>query len=197
MARSMIAGMTDYSNQSFEDMILDLEEWIQNLKEVAEALPRNVQRLKELQYWEKVDPNFQGLVGYSIKFFETSIKEFSDIVKEIKQEVRVDHVTRIRGLCKTAIDLDFDYGRIWHQKYQDKEYGDTRFSLVEGLYQQGRLMAIDMRDLCNLADRINDFVGKKSEQKPDAMDMLELKPNFFGMGINLNELINKFFRKKG
>ena len=199
MGRSLFAGMTDYSHQSFEDMILDLKIWIKNLKEVSDLFPANIQKLKESQYWDKVNADFQMLLHYSIKFYDTSIREISEMVKEIQEEVRSDHIARIRRLYKTASELDRDYGRIWHQNYRHKEYGNKDFKLVEDLYAQGRDMAIDMRDLSNLAARLEDFVGKKAQPKRKAqpgINLLELKPNFFGLGINLNELIKKFFKRK-
>jgi len=199
MARSLFAGMTDYSQQSFEDMILDLKIWIKNLKEVSDLFPANIQRLKESKYWDKVNVDFQILLHYSIKFYDTSIREISEIVKEIQEEVRLDHIARIRRLYKTASELNRDYGRIWHQNYRHKEYGNKDFKLIEDLYEQGRNMAIDMADLSNLAGRLEDFVGKKAKPKrkvQPGIDMLELKPNFFGLGINLNEVIKKFIKRK-
>jgi hypothetical protein len=195
----MIAGMTDYSHQTFDDMFLDLQVWIKNLEEVTTIISKNIRKLKELEYWKKVDSDFQGIVQYSLKFYDTSIKEISEILSEIQQEVKVHHVKRIRNLYKTATDLDIRYGEIWHNRYEDKDYDNKNFRLVEELYEQGRGMAIDMRDLSNLAGRLEDFVGRKGKIKTkigDNVDMLELKPNFFGLGINLNEVIRKFIRRK-
>lgn len=199
MGRSMIAGMTDYSYQSFDDMILDLRTWIENLKEVSRLFSVNMQKLQESNYWAKVNVDFQYIVERSIKFHGTSIQEIPDIVSEIQEEVRPDHIARIRRLYTTACELDFEYGRIWHQGYTGKEYDNESFKLAEELYAQGREMAIDMRDLSNLATRLEDFVGKKAKQKSQVqqgIDMLELKPNFCGLGININEVIKKFIRRK-
>ena len=165
MGRSIFAGFTDYSHQSFKDIVMDLQIWIKNLMEVSDFLLTNIQKLKESKYWDSVNANFQSLVRYSIKFYDTSIQEISEIAKEIQEEVRSDHIVRIRSLYKTASELDLRYGRVWYREGWDKEYGDKDFKVVEKLYQQGRSMAIDMRDLSNLAARLEDFAGKKIKLK--------------------------------
>lgn len=165
MGRSIFAGFTDYSHQSFKDIVMDLQIWIKNLMEVSDFLPTNIQKLKESKYWDSVNANFQSLVQYSIKFYDTSIQEISEIAKEIQEEVRPNHIVRIRSLYKTASELDLRYGRVWYREDWRKEYGDKDFKVVEKLYQQGRSMAIDMGDLSNLAARLEDFVGKKVKPK--------------------------------
>ena len=197
--RSLFAGTTDYSPQSFDDLLLDLEAWAKNLKETSAFLPANIKKLKESKYWDKVDIDFQNILHYSIKFYDTSIGEITEILGELQEEIRPDHITRIHRLCQTASKLSLRYGRIWHQEYHDKEYGNKDFRAVEELYEQGRSMAIDMMDLSNLAARLGDFVGKKNRKKPKTRhdsDVFELKPNFYGLGVNLKELIKKFIKTK-
>jgi len=201
MGRGLIAGTTDYSHQSFEDILADLYQWITSLKETSEKLLRNIENLEKSGYWKKVDYDFTNLVYYSIKFYTTSIQEITEISGDIKKDVRLDHVTRLNALYETASKLDLHYGKIWHQEYENKEYGNKEFILVEEIYSEGRGMAIDMRDLSNLSYRLRDFIGRKSQGKLDAdgqqnIDLLELKPNLFGLGINLNELIKRFFTRK-
>ena len=165
MGRSIFAGMTDYSHQSFGDMISDLKSWIKNLEEVNGILQNTIEKLKQSKYWEKVDVDFQNLIFYTIKFYDTSIDEITEIIVEISEEVKSHHVARMRRLYKTAEELDIEYGMVWNQRYTRKEYGNRDFNDVEELYRQGRGMAVDMRDLSNLASRLEDFVGKKAKKK--------------------------------
>ena len=64
---------------------------------------------------------------------------------------------------------------------------------AENLYSNGRDELYDMIDLCNLSVRLKDFVGKKSKNN---IDLLEIKPNFFGIGLNLNNIIRRLKKKK-
>ncbi len=199
MPRSVIPGTTDYRIQSFEDMILDFRGYIRELKKALKTLKVNIRKLKQLKYWDKVDWDFQRLVEYSIKFYDTAIVEISDILGEIQEEVGLHHVRRARQLGETAAELNVRYGRIWHQEYRNKEYSNKDFKLVERLYEEGRNMALSMKDLSNLAERLDDFVGKKvvrKEKGKSIMDALELKPNWFGLGINLKKLASRLTRNK-
>ena len=65
----------------------------------------------------------------------------------------------------------------------DRIYGDTRDALVYCF------------DLSNLSSRLETFVGSSSGTPAvtvDDVDAVELKPNVFGIGINLNHLIKRF-----
>jgi len=159
----MLAGMTNYSHQSLEDMIRDLQAWVESLREVRELFDRNIRVLEEARYWRSLPADVMGLFGYADKFYETGEREISDIAQEIQhQEIQAHHVARIRSLAQTAADLNSRYGEIWHGSERFKDCGDPDFRLLEELYQDGRGMAADLIDLDNLAARLEDFIGKKS-----------------------------------
>lgn len=166
MTRSMMAGSTDYSHQSFDDMVADLNEWISNLTEVNDILEKSEGQLKETADWKKVGYDVQHIFGYSNRFFKTAIEEVSSILVEFQVEVQPNHITRIRSLAKTASSIDRDIGKIWHEDLGDKsiDYGDPNFAIAEEIYKQARGMATDMIDLGNLASRLNDFIGRKGQQ---------------------------------
>ena len=165
MSRGIFAGMTNYSHQSFDDMVSDLRSWIRSLEEVNSILQNTIEKLKQSGYWGKVNIDFQNLILYAIKFYDTSIREITEIIHEISEEVKLHHVTRIKRLYETASGLNLDYGRVWNQRYLKKEFGTKDFNDVEELYRQGRDMVADMMDLSNLALRLEDFVGKKAKKK--------------------------------
>jgi hypothetical protein len=188
MSRSLLAGFTNYKHQSFKDMLLDLEDWISMLNEAKGSIESNIQELKNNNYWESVYSDFRLLMLKTFKFFETSIDELGEILSDIKSEVRNDHVNRIRRLSRTAEDLDDDFGRIWANEYPKKNYGDKNFNFVEELYEEGRGMVLDMLDLSNLAERLEDFIGRKQNK------VLRLKPEFYGLGIDLKQVFTKGWR---
>ena len=55
MPRSLLAGMTDYSHQSLEDILADLHDWVTNLTQVCATLEKDVALLEGKSYWEQVD----------------------------------------------------------------------------------------------------------------------------------------------
>lgn len=171
MAMSIFGGFTDYSHQSFEDMIQDLNVWIENTSTDIESIKSLHEKLINSGYWDKVDYDFKALVCYACKFFLTALSEMKEILNEIQLEVRPDHYKRLKTLGRTAIELNQDFGKIWHQNYKNKEYGNPQFRDVEQIYQDGRDRAVSLQDLTNLAARIEDFIGKKSTKPPDGSQL--------------------------
>ena len=191
MTHSMLAGATDYRHQTFEDMMSDLQNWVNGLEQTISIMNENIKKLEGVGYWDEVPYDFQATVYYSLKFYKTSVKEISGMLPEFGKEVRRDHVARIKTLFKVAAELNRDFGIAWHQHYEKKEYGKDEFKLVQKLYREGRGMAIDMLDLSNLAKRLEDFVGKRSENVNGGkkrFPWLILKPNFYGIGIDFKKI---------
>ncbi len=162
MVRSMIGGCTDYSHQSLEDMEQDLIDWIKYTTDDITTITNNIKILVESGYWGTVDVDFKGIVSYALKFYDTALKEMIIIAKEIQNEVRGDHYKRLRRIGETAIGLNRDFGQVWHREYQNKDYGNKQFAVVERIYADCRDRAVSLQDLQNLADRIKDFIGKKT-----------------------------------
>jgi len=164
MSRSAFAGMTSYRHQSFEDMREDLHNWLASLNEVLEFLNETTESLKKSGYWGKtVTYDLAGLFGYSIKFYETSIKEITEILEGISAEVELHHITRLRSLGESATKLNHRFGNVWHRGDVREDYGNPEFTMIERMYAEGRDMAIDMMDLINLAVRLEEFVGRKGK----------------------------------
>ena len=163
MTRSMLAGMTDYRHQTFEDMLSDLQEWVNSLEQTISIMNENIEMLEEVGYWDEVPYDFKATVEYSLTFYKTSVEEIKDMLLEFGKEVKSGHVVRIKKLSKVAWELNRRFGTDWNRNYGKKEYGKDEFKLVEKVYQEGRNMAADMLDLSNLAERLEDFVGTKGE----------------------------------
>jgi len=198
MVRSMIAGDTNYSSQTLQEMSEDLKEWVESLEDTCNRLTKLSEELHASGYWENVDSGFQDLILHCTAVYARAGKEIQDVLSEIGNEVQTNHVSRINTLGKTGNELNHNLGQAWHRDYPRKEYGNPEFRKVERLYCVARDMAAGMLDLMNLASRLEDFVGKKTKATNSNVglnEVVDLKPNFFGLGVNINALIKKFRRK--
>jgi len=174
----MIAGMTDYSHQTLDDIVKELESDLDSLTYVANLLTTHRETLINNGYWDKVNGDFKGIIAYAMKFYDTCIKEIKEILSEMLLEIQQHHVTRIQSLYTTADELNLRFGDVWHREYKPKEYGNENFWLVEQMYAKGRDMSVDMLDLSNLAARLKDFVGKKNYGLQKAnLDLKGIHPN--------------------
>lgn len=180
MARSYLAGMTDYSHQSFEDLIEDLNYWKESCSERAKWIEESISSLEEIGYWEKIPTNFQSEIYFSKKYFNTVVLEISSITNDFDNEVQKNHVKRLYALAKTADKENKDIGQTWHAdtSYGWKDYGNENFDLVEELYGRTRDLVASLTDLSNIATRLNDFTGKmKKKNTTSILDSAQFGDN--------------------
>lgn len=77
MARGMIIGTTDYSNQSINAMKEDLKNWVVSLRESCDIINRNIEKLKQNNYWVKVDFDFQSSCSNLIRLLIQQLKIYN------------------------------------------------------------------------------------------------------------------------
>lgn len=165
MAKGLLAGMTDYNHQSFEDIIGDLEKERQNTIAFNNQIQKNIDTLTSNGYWaESVPFDFKNIIAYSLRHFNTVISELSDIEKDLINEGQQNHLERLRKIATVAQEINIDIGKIWHQQYDNKEYGSESFRVVEDIYADTRDMAVNLLDIENIAERLDDFIGKKKPE---------------------------------
>lgn len=166
MTKGIIGGMTDYNHQSFEDILKDLDDEIKRTASFRNEIIKNIDILKANSYWQTNVPfNFKSKVEYAVKHYDTTISEITDILKDIKYEVKEHHIKRLWKISTIAQDINYGIGRIWHQEYENKDYGNTNFKIVEVIYCDTRDMAVNLLDISNIAERLNDYIGKSNNMK--------------------------------
>ncbi|MBW3466615.1 hypothetical protein [Arthrospiribacter ruber] len=165
MAKGLLAGMTDYNHQSFEDILEDLEKERKNTIAFKNQIQQNIEILTDNGYWTISVPfDFKNIVAYSLRHFNTVISELTDIEKDLENEVQPNHLRRLRKISTVAQEINVDIGKIWHQQYENKDYENDDFRKVESVYCDTRDMAVNLLDIDNIAERLEDFIGKKKSE---------------------------------
>ena len=162
MGKGLIAGNTDYDHQSFNDIIEDLKQEGKRANAFKEQIEKNINTLKRTGYWQKVNSNFKQLVLRSVTHFKTVNTELDSLVMELKSKVRKNHIQRLKKISEVASDNNNNIGDIWNNQYLNKEYGNEDFAIVEDIYCDTRDMCVNLLDVSNIAERLNDFKGKKT-----------------------------------
>ncbi|MBS7199322.1 MAG: hypothetical protein KH111_14475 [Bacteroidales bacterium] len=163
MAKGLIGGKTDYNHQSFDDILTDLNEERKQTTLFRAEIIKNINILKANSYWENNVPfNFRSEVEYAVKHYNTTIVEFKDIHKDLKNEVKEHHVKRLQKISTIAQTINVSIGRIWHQEYDNKDYDNSNFWIVERIYCDTRDIAVNLLDISNIAERLNDYIGKST-----------------------------------
>lgn len=161
MAKGLLGGMTDYNHQSFADILNDLEEEQKRIAFFRDAINLNIDNLTTAGYWGTAVPgNFKNIVAYSMRHFNTTITELDDIRKDLLVEVKEHHIKRLQKISNVAEEINAKIGQVWHQQYENKDYGNEKFRIVETIYADARDMAVNLLDVSNIAERLKDFIGR-------------------------------------
>jgi len=160
MAKGLIGGMTDYSHQSFNDIIEDLIAEKNRAIEFRNGIQSCIDKLEANNYWKSIPVDFKSIIAYSLRHFNTAITEFEDIVKDLQIEVKTHHIQRLQRISTVAQEINVDIGKVWHQQYIGKDYSNNDFRIVEEIYGGTRDMAVNLLDISNIAERLKDFIGK-------------------------------------
>lgn len=161
MAKGLIGGMTDYNHQSFPDILKDIESERKRTILFKAQIQKNIDTLTANSYWTNNVPfDFRNIIAYALTHYNTTITEFEDIHKDLKKEVKEHHIKRLNKIATVANEINIDIGKIWHQQYGIKQYGNSDFRIVERIYGDTRDMAVNLLDTSNIAERLNDYLGK-------------------------------------
>lgn len=182
MAKGLIGGMTDYSHQSFNDIISDLESEKVNTIAFITMIEEEIEKANENKYWDNKVPHvFKSIVAYSIKHYGTTVTELGEIVEEIKNEVQEHHCRRLQRISEVADEINVEIGQVWNRKYDEKikDYGEKDFRHVEQVYCYTRDMAVNLLDISNLASRLKDYIGKSSNNMGKKNKLGDLSNNTF------------------
>lgn len=180
MARSFLAGSTDYSHQSLTDLKEDLNYWKGLCSERIKWIDNQISILESRNYWCKMPNIFQSEIYYSRKFFSTVFEEITLILSDLEFEVRENHITRLNRLANTADKENKDIGQTWHGDYDHywKDYGNEDFAIVEEIYGRTRDLVASLTDLSNIAFRLKDFIGKmKTEESKSILNSAKFGDN--------------------
>ena len=199
--RSKIAGGTDYTGVSLEDIVADLRAWQRNTDEAVQLLEGHLS--EACRHRSRLDSpkRIERYIQHFIELFKRYSGDFARLVAELPAGVEQRHVHIVRQIYESSrledeVCANFSHGNI-HRAIKDNS---LRYCLLDKIYEDTRGMIVDYFDLSNLAPRLETFVGPTSSVARlnlDDIDVLELKPNICGIGLNLNYIFKRimgFFR---
>jgi hypothetical protein len=161
MSKSCLGGMTDYSHQSFQDILDDIKDEKEQTIFFRNQILKNIDTLETNFYWQNNVPfDFKSIVTYAIRHYDTTIIELNDIYKDLNIEVKEHHIKRLERIGTVAFEINVNIGRTWHNQYNSKDYGNKNFRIVESIYIDTRNTVVNLLDMSNIAARLNDFIGK-------------------------------------
>ena len=183
--------MTDYTAVSLDDILDHLRDW-------EDACKRDAQRLSDIgariAHRVSTGSSSEG-IAFCEDFSDWFTRYKADIARlraELPHGVRERHLELLRQLYQGSKEADA--GCVQFKRDHRLDARDPRDELQNTLaeaYRVARDGVINVFDLSNVIPRLRTFVSEAAEAPGDAMDALELKPNLFGLGVNLNYLIKR------
>jgi hypothetical protein len=188
----LFAGTTTFSGASISEVLEYLRECHGSTLSTIKALKGLHQRFRE----ELSDP---AEITRLDSFSERIICNLTDtaanlhrLVTEIPGGVLPAHVELVEQMYADADRYETAAVRIRDDlRYDPALPSEEANWFLERIFSVGREQFVDHQDLPNLAVRLRTFVGTPSGESSvsgQALGMLELKPNIFGLGVNLNAI---------
>ena len=188
--RSIMAGMTDYTGVSLDDILVHFREW----KEHTEQTIGELEQLKTAVHSSAGRlHNPRGMIHYIDYFtdlFSRFANEFGRLLRELPMGVRQSHVDAVRAIynaSRRADDVCLQFKREHIER--DIEDDNLRYNVVDEIYGKSRDRLANYLDLSNLAPRLQTLVGTSTET-----EVFQFKPNFHGIGVDFKALFRKFSR---
>ena len=194
LIRSAIAGDTDYAGTTLSDIQSNLSDWKKDAEDTIDEL--YVLRNQVNENSDQVDryADVVDFIHLIVEELEKFLVDFDRLLGELPFSVETRHPELVKQLARRNRELEWvclDF----KNEHINRQLKDENFRfLLDQIYKQSRSQLLDFRDLSNLAERLNTFIEPRQaagQLSVDDIDVFELKPNFCGVGINLNHLIKR------
>lgn len=192
--RSFLAGATDYTGVSMDDILAHVRDWRDLTEETIQTLKRLRTRVEgQAEIFEEPRPVLR-FIDYFCDLFDRYAFDFGRLVHELPGGATESHVEIISQLYKSS---RFEEERCIRFNNDFIEHGlrDERARpILDRVYAESRDMLIDYRDLSNLVPRLRTFISS-----PRAPEVVELKPGAWGFNFNLREAgrrLRKWWRRR-
>ncbi len=190
--RDLIAGGTDYTGISIEVIIEHLGDWckytsdeIQKLKNLKTKVTENSNQLNNPK-------NIIVYITYFQDLFERYLNDLQRVEKDIKKGVRKSHIETLSQIYSSSKLEDNNCVNFKRDNIEVELKDEIMRPLLDNIYSITRTQIIDYKDLSNVVKRLEALV----DDKPIDEDIVDVKPNFFGLGLNFNAIFKRFKRKK-
>jgi hypothetical protein len=194
--RSIMAGMTDYTGVPVEDITAHIADWHRETTTVIEALRSYKTQVQNSASSFDSPRAILAYLDYFIDLFRRYASEFARLEEELPVSIEQRHVATVANLYKSACHEE-NYCRDFERKHIERELKDELLRpLLDSIYQDTAGMLADYWDLSNLVPRLESLSGSRRDtgQVDEGMlDALELKPNFFGLGVNFNLILRRMW----
>lgn len=191
--RSLVAGMTDYTGVPFDTILAHLRDWKDETGRCLETLRQLRGDAEKHRAQLDAPDDVIAYINLMIDLFTRYLCDFESLVAELPYSVTEAHIEIIRQINASASAEETHCIRFKRNNIERQLKDESLRTLLDKIYRNSKSMMIDYQDLSNLVPRLSTFVGRPTHAPPSIcdLDILELKPNVFGLGVNLNHMLKR------
>ncbi len=183
-----MAGWTDYTGVSLEDICHHLREWEKLTRDTIGQLEKYRAAAKAKAALLESHREVISYINFFIDLFSRYLSDIQRLLQELPSGATEAHVEIVRQLYLSSKNEDrvaIQFKNDWVHKALPHE--EMR-PLLDNIYGYTRNVLVNYSDLSNLVPRLKTFIGGQ-KNPTEILSDLHLKPNFFGLGVNLNRLL--------
>ncbi len=166
MAQSLFAGATEYEHQSLEDILTDMENWLEIINDTKSICEVNISELQEANYWNRIYDDFKISITRALNHFDTVISDIKRISTGIKNDdIKSVHIKLLQQITNQSSENEKYISKSWHSTDRWKEYGNSNFMKVELLYTEIEGTVCTLLDASNMAMRLKDYMEDETQMK--------------------------------
>jgi hypothetical protein len=188
--RASFAGTTNYTGVPLADILAHLREWEKNTAAAAAKLDGFANRISQEQAKFEHPREVQRFCTRYAELFRRYAADFRRLISELPNGVRESHVKLVRQLYEDARIEDDSILRFRNDFVYTYLPDESVRPVLDSVYSEAKEVMNDFEDLSNLSARLETFVGMEAPR--EVLTDFHLKPNFFGIGLNLNKILARF-----
>lgn len=166
MAQGLGIGMTDYSNQSLEDIKEDIIKWIRFIDDSLTKVQILEKQINTPSVKGKISINFFSEIYRFYKTCKTFNNDFNEVLTALnKNKLYMKHIKLLYHISSVADDDLLRLSTMFNNDTGWHEYGASWYKTVEDIYcEMGDLLGT-LIDSGNAAKRLKDYMGSTNKMQ--------------------------------
>lgn len=157
--QGLIAGCTNYSEQTIDDIKNDIVKWQRMSQEISEIFTSTIIELKNNGYWQETVPfNFRIFCENVPNICRTFISDFKKILDDIEQgKILKTTIKLMENIYRVSVENEERSWKTFKDDHDWHVYSNKNFQAAEKLYKDGRDFFVTLRDVSNATARMEDY----------------------------------------
>jgi hypothetical protein len=182
-SRSMIAGDTDYTGVSMNDILSHLRDWRQMTTDTVATLQKLRDSVRQNPQIFEEPKEVEAYLNYFCDLFNRYAFDFGRLVMELPGGVQEAHVEIVRQLYESSRFEENHCVEFKREFITHALKNEQARPALDTIYAETRDTVIDYKDLSNLVPRLRTFVGSRPSEP-----ILQVKPGAWGISLDLRQV---------